>query len=53
MLSVAILIMGVLSKPLRKYTEELQKHLGKANSIAQDTVSGIHMVKAFNLKDVI
>ncbi|RFB28705.1 ABC transporter ATP-binding protein [Brevibacillus sp. VP] len=52
-LPVAILIMGVLSKPLRKYTEELQQHLGKANSIAQDTVSGIHMVKAFNLADVL
>ncbi|PCN46211.1 ABC transporter ATP-binding protein [Brevibacillus laterosporus] len=52
-LPVAILIMNFLSKPLQKHTEELQQNLGKANSIAQDTLAGIHMVKAFNLTDVL
>ncbi|SCY96260.1 ABC transporter ATP-binding protein [Alkaliphilus peptidifermentans] len=43
----------VLSKPISKYTQEAQLHLGKANSIAQDTIDGIHMVKALNLYDTL
>ncbi|MFS0916577.1 ABC transporter ATP-binding protein [Brevibacillus sp. 179-C 1.1 NHS] len=51
-LPIAILITGSMSRPLQKYSEQMQDHLGRTNSIAQDTLSGIHMVKAFRLEDI-
>ncbi|MCG5250337.1 ABC transporter ATP-binding protein [Brevibacillus agri] len=51
-LPVAIAVTGRMSRPLQKYAERMQEHLGQTNAIAQDTLSGIHMVKAFQLEDV-
>ncbi|MEJ8545004.1 ABC transporter ATP-binding protein [Brevibacillus borstelensis] len=52
-LPAAIWLMEKISKPLKKNIEELQENLGAANAVAQDTISGIHMVKAFQLHDVL
>ncbi|MGG4442603.1 ABC transporter ATP-binding protein [Brevibacillus fortis] len=52
-LPVAIVITGWMSRPLQKYSEQVQDHLGQTNAIAQDTLSGIHMVKAFQLEGVL
>ncbi|NRR23356.1 ABC transporter ATP-binding protein [Brevibacillus sp. MS2.2] len=52
-LPVAIAITGWMSRPLQKYSEQMQDHLGQTNAIAQDTLSGIHMVKAFQLEGVL
>ncbi|MBW7473804.1 ABC transporter ATP-binding protein/permease [Paenibacillus oenotherae] len=49
LLPVAILITSVLIFPMNKMSEQLQKHLGSANAIAQDTLGGIPMLKAFNM----
>ncbi|WP_053375086.1 ABC transporter ATP-binding protein [Paenibacillus sp. FJAT-27812] len=46
---VAILITSVLIFPMNKMSEQLQHHLGSANAIAQDTIGGIPMLKAFNM----
>ncbi|MBG9940868.1 ABC transporter ATP-binding protein [Brevibacillus formosus] len=52
-LPVAIAITGWMSRPIQKYSEQMQDHLGQTNAIAQDTLSGIHMVKAFQLEGVL
>ncbi|MFE4201639.1 ABC transporter ATP-binding protein [Aneurinibacillus aneurinilyticus] len=50
-LPIAVFVMGIMSKPVSKYSEQLQESLGQANSIAQDTIAGMQMVKAFNLRE--
>ncbi len=49
-LAVAIGLNNIASKPLNKFSSKLQKQFGKANSLIQDTVRGIYIVKSFNLK---
>lgn len=49
-LIVTMVLNNAISKPLTKYSGRLQKQLGRANSLIQDTVRGIHTVKSFNLK---
>ncbi len=46
----ALFAAHIFSKPLGRYVEELQGFLGKMNSIVQDMLGGIFVVKAFNLK---
>lgn len=52
-LPVTVILAGIISKPIGKYTEQLQQHMAKVNAVAQDCIGGIHMLKAFNLKDVL
>lgn len=40
-----------ISKPFSKYGDELQKEHAAANSVVQDTIEGINVIKAFNIKD--
>lgn len=42
-----------ISKPLKKYWKETHQKQARVNSIAQDSISGIQMLKAYNLKEVI
>lgn len=49
---IALIIANKLSSPMGKYNEEYYKYLGEANSIMQDAISGINVIKAFNLQDV-
>jgi ABC-type multidrug transport system fused ATPase/permease subunit len=48
-LPVAIVVTSVLIFPMNKMSEQLQQYLGSANAIAQDTIGGIPMLKAFNM----
>ncbi|MFC0215897.1 ABC transporter ATP-binding protein [Paenibacillus chartarius] len=49
MLPVAMIVTSVLVFPMNKMSEQLQERLGSANAIAQDTIGGIPMLKAFNM----
>lgn len=48
-LPVAIVVTSVLIFPMNKMSEQLQQYLGSSNAIAQDTIGGIPMLKAFNM----
>ncbi|AZR73711.1 hypothetical protein BBF96_10140 [Anoxybacter fermentans] len=52
-LLVPILFLGavILSNPMTKYSKQLQERLGVVNSIVQETIFGIEISKAFNLKE--
>ncbi len=43
----------LLSRPMRKFSKKLQEHLAVVNSINQDSIAGIQVAKAFNLKSVL
>lgn len=49
-LAVAMGLNDIASKPLNKFSSKIQKQFGMANSLIQDTVRGIYIVKSFNLK---
>lgn len=53
LLPVGIAVTAVLSRPISKYSEELQEQLGAANAVTQDMIGGIPMVKAFNRQDTL
>lgn len=48
---IAIILTHYLSKQMGRSTEQLQFHLGNLNSIAQDTIGGLQMIKVFNIGD--
>jgi ABC-type multidrug transport system fused ATPase/permease subunit len=49
----ALITVNILMRPMRGYYKKANEYLGKANAIAQDALSGIFVVKAFNLQPVI
>ena len=49
----AMLLTGMVSKPIEKYTHQLQEMLGKINSVAQDAIGGMYILKAFNIKGIL
>ncbi|NOU71107.1 ATP-binding cassette domain-containing protein [Paenibacillus sp. LMG 31458] len=53
LLPVGIAVTAVLSRPISKYSEQLQEQLGSANAVTQDMIGGISMVKAFNRQDTL
>jgi ABC-type multidrug transport system fused ATPase/permease subunit len=53
LLPVGIAVTSILSRPMSKYSEQLQEQLGHANAVAQDMIGGISMVKAFNRQDTL
>lgn len=54
-IAIPIIFFGsqLLSKPMRKYSKKLQENLAVVNSINQDSIAGIQVAKAFNLKSVL
>ncbi len=40
-----------LSKPVQKYTKQQQEELGKVNSLAEDCISGLLIIKSFVLQE--
>jgi ABC-type multidrug transport system fused ATPase/permease subunit len=48
---VAMLITDVLRQKIGKYATENSKYLGEANSIVQDTISSMGVVKVFKLEN--
>lgn len=49
----AMILAGIISNPMSRYAEELQKYLSRMNSMVQDVIGGIFIVKSFNLQDVL
>lgn len=55
---IAILpLMAVLTtwigRPLHEYSSNLQRSLAKSNSAVQDAISGIHIIKSYNLVQIL
>lgn len=50
---VAMLLVNIISRPITRFIEELQQLLGRMNSIAQDIIGGIYILKSFNLRDIL
>lgn len=48
----ALFISHKLSRPMGKYNEEYYRYLGEANNIMQDALSGISVLKAYNLQEI-
>lgn len=47
---ICIYLSIIISKPVEKYTKKQQDEYGNVNTLVQDTLSGITVIKAFNLK---
>jgi ABC-type multidrug transport system fused ATPase/permease subunit len=47
---ISIILALIISKPVEKYTKRQQEALSDVNSVVQDAISGITIVKAFNLE---
>lgn len=45
-----IILIMVISKPVEKYMKEQQEELGKANSLVQEYIAGLDIIKAFTLE---
>lgn len=50
---LTMVFVNVLSKPLSRYVRKRQEGFGRVNAVAQDTIGGICMLKAFNLEQVL
>lgn len=53
LIPIFMVIAAILSKPVEKYTAKQQEYLAKVNSVAQDSIGGIYILKAFNLKKLL
>lgn len=51
LMGLLLVITTLISKPIIRFYEDMQKYFGKVNSIAEDTLSGIAVVKSYNLKE--
>jgi ABC-type multidrug transport system fused ATPase/permease subunit len=47
---VCLILSHHLSKPIRNYSSEYYEKMGEVNSIVQDTIGGMDIIKAFNLE---
>jgi ABC-type multidrug transport system fused ATPase/permease subunit len=47
---IAIIFINIMANYTKKYSKTGREFVGKANSVIQDSISGIFMVKSFNLK---
>lgn len=50
---IIIIISMLFSRPIGKHTQDVERYMGKVNSITQDTIDGMHVVKAFKLYDIL
>ncbi|ADL52198.1 ABC transporter ATP-binding protein [Clostridium cellulovorans] len=46
---IALLLTFVITNPIKRKISELQKDIAKVNSVYQDNVNGIYLVKTYNL----
>ncbi len=53
LMSVGMIITSLMSKPIKKYSEELQEKIAHLNAVGQDAIGGIPIVKAFNMQAVL
>ncbi|WOO34793.1 ABC transporter ATP-binding protein [Anaerocolumna sp. AGMB13020] len=49
---IALILSNILSRPMDKYYEDYYGYLGETNSIIQDAITGISILKAYNLQEV-
>lgn len=49
---IVILMSNFLTKSIGKLARNIQNNLGESNIIVQDAVSGIYIVKSFNLEEI-
>ncbi|WP_281887486.1 ABC transporter ATP-binding protein [Paenibacillus sp. YYML68] len=52
LLPVGMAIAALLSNSMRSFSEELQKKVGGLNALAQDSIKGLPIMKAFNMQAV-
>lgn len=53
LMPASLVLVTFLTKPMDRYAREVQEHLGKANSVAQDSIAGMSMLKAFRLQEAL
>ncbi len=53
MVLVMAFLSGAISRPLGKYAADVQQRMAGVNTIVQDTIGGISMLKSYNLGQVI
>ena len=50
---ISALIFNKISQSIERHSRQLREHLAVANSVSQDTIGGISIVKAFNLNELL
>lgn len=50
---LTIWLTNVFSRPLSRYIKERQEGFSKINALAEDSIGGIYVAKAFNLQDAL
>lgn len=53
LMPVGMAITTLMSRPVEKYSEQLQERVAHLNAVAQDAIGGIPIVKAFNMQAVL
>ncbi|MGW8959224.1 ABC transporter ATP-binding protein [Paenibacillus sp. NPDC055715] len=53
LMPVGMIITSLMSKPIEKYSEQLQEKMAHLNAVGQDAIGGIPIVKAFNMQAVL
>ena len=48
---ILMILILLISRPIEKYTKQEQEEISKTNSIAQDCITGLHLIKSFILED--
>ncbi|MBJ6364103.1 ABC transporter ATP-binding protein [Paenibacillus sp. GCM10012307] len=43
---------GAISRPLSKYAADVQQEMARMNTVVQDTIGGIHIIKSYNLVEI-
>ncbi|WP_413986083.1 ABC transporter ATP-binding protein [Paenibacillus polymyxa] len=53
LMPVGMSITSLMSKPIEKYSKELQEKIAHLNAVGQDAIGGLPIVKAFNMQAVL
>ncbi|WP_081275899.1 ABC transporter ATP-binding protein [Paenibacillus polymyxa] len=53
LMPVGMIITSLMSKPIGKYSKELQEKIAHLNAVGQDAIGGLPIVKAFNMQAVL
>ncbi|WP_342428883.1 ABC transporter ATP-binding protein [Paenibacillus sp. FSL L8-0158] len=53
LMPLGMIITSLMSKPIEKYSADLQEKIAHLNAVGQDAIGGIPIVKAFNMQAVL
>jgi subfamily B ATP-binding cassette protein MsbA len=53
LMPIGMIITSLMSKPIEKYSADLQEKIAHLNAVGQDAIGGIPIVKAFNMQAVL